>query len=172
MLTANWIMEIQYVIARKDLREIRLKIAVRISNVIAVLFLLILVPLLVPEGDECTPNPCGSNSGCRLVGNKAVCFCLPEFEGTPPQVPCTLPSNPCNPSPCGPNTQCSILINGFAKCTCLPGYLESPNTIRGMNTQSSSKITIFIFVSMLPLFTFENTYFLWVYLVYRLEYQS
>lgn len=85
----------------------------------------------VPEGDECVPNPCGPNSGCRVVHGNAVCFCLPEFEGTPPQIPCQLPENPCNPSPCGPNTQCSILTNGFAKCTCLPGYLESPNTIRG-----------------------------------------
>lgn len=85
----------------------------------------------VPEGDPCEPNPCGPNSGCRLVGNKAVCFCLPEYEGTPPQIPCAPPLNPCNPSPCGPNTQCTVLSNGFAKCTCLPGYLESPNTIRG-----------------------------------------
>lgn len=60
-----------------------------------------------------------------------MCFCLPEYEGTPPESPCVLPVNPCNPSPCGPNTQCSLLANGFAKCTCLPGYLESPNTIRG-----------------------------------------
>lgn len=60
-----------------------------------------------------------------------MCFCLPEYEGTPPHVPCSLPANPCDPSPCGPNTQCTILNNGFAKCTCLPGFLESPNTIRG-----------------------------------------
>ncbi|VEN46223.1 unnamed protein product [Callosobruchus maculatus] len=85
----------------------------------------------IPEGDECKPNPCGPNSGCRVVGGNAVCFCLPEFEGTPPHVPCALPQNPCDPSPCGPNTQCTILSNGFAKCTCLPGFLESPNTIRG-----------------------------------------
>lgn len=90
---------------------------------------------LVPEGDPCEPNPCGPNSGCRLVGDKAVCFCLPEYEGTPPQIPCTPPLNPCNPSPCGPNTQCTILSNGFAKCTCLPGYLENPNTIRGCEEQ-------------------------------------
>lgn len=66
-----------------------------------------------------------------MVGGKATCFCLPEYEGAPPHIPCTLPKNPCDPSPCGPNTQCSLLSNGFAKCTCLPGYLESPNTIRG-----------------------------------------
>lgn len=88
-------------------------------------------PLLVPEGDECVPNPCGPNSGCRNVNGQASCFCLPEYEGNPPQKTCALPNNPCDPSPCGPNTQCSLLSNGFAKCTCLPGYLESPNTIRG-----------------------------------------
>lgn len=42
-----------------------------------------------------------------------------------------MPQNPCDPSPCGPNTQCTVLSNGFSKCTCLPGYVESPNTIRG-----------------------------------------
>lgn len=85
----------------------------------------------VPEGDECSPNPCGPYSGCRVVHGSAVCFCLPEYEGDPPIKPCHLPQNPCNPSPCGPNTQCSLLANGFAKCTCLPGTVESPNTIRG-----------------------------------------
>lgn len=85
----------------------------------------------VPEGNECTPNPCGPHSGCRVVQGSPVCFCLPEYEGNPPHQVCSLPSHPCNPSPCGPNTQCSVLENGFAKCTCLPGFLESPNTIRG-----------------------------------------
>lgn len=56
---------------------------------------------------------------------------MPEFEGNPPKEACKLPQNPCDPSPCGPNTQCNILSNGFAKCTCLSGYIESPNTIRG-----------------------------------------
>lgn len=85
----------------------------------------------VPEGNECEPNPCGPFSGCRLIGNQPACFCLPNYEGNPPRQQCRLPNNPCNPSPCGPNTQCTILPNGFSKCTCLPGYIESPNTIRG-----------------------------------------
>ncbi|CAH0390731.1 unnamed protein product [Bemisia tabaci] len=85
----------------------------------------------IPEGDECSPNPCGPYSGCRVVHGAAVCYCLPEYEGDPPSKPCHLPKNPCSPSPCGPNTQCSLLSDGFAKCTCLPGYVESPNTIRG-----------------------------------------
>uniref|UniRef100_A0A182XBR0 EGF-like domain-containing protein n=1 Tax=Anopheles quadriannulatus TaxID=34691 RepID=A0A182XBR0_ANOQN len=91
----------------------------------------------IPEGNECTPNPCGPNSGCRKINGKPTCFCLPEFEGNPPQTPCTLPQNPCVPSPCGPNTQCTILSNGYAKCTCVPGYIESPNTIRGCVEPSS-----------------------------------
>jgi len=94
-------------------------------------YLFILFIIKVPEGDECIPNPCGPNSGCRSVNGLPSCFCLPEFEGNPPTLQCTAPENPCSPSPCGPNTQCSILSNGFAKCTCLTGYIESPNTIRG-----------------------------------------
>lgn len=85
----------------------------------------------IPEGNECQPNPCGPNSGCRIVQDTPSCFCLPEYEGQPPHTPCALPQNPCEPSPCGPNTQCSLLSNGYAKCTCLTGYIESPNTIRG-----------------------------------------
>jgi hypothetical protein len=85
----------------------------------------------VPEGNDCEPNPCGPNSGCRLIDNKPACFCLPNYEGNPPTQSCRLPTNPCSPSPCGPNTQCTVLSNGFAKCTCLDGYIESPNTVRG-----------------------------------------
>lgn len=66
-----------------------------------------------------------------MIDDKPACFCLPNYEGDPPRQPCSLPNNPCNPSPCGPNTQCTILSNGFAKCTCLNGYIESPNTVRG-----------------------------------------
>lgn len=56
---------------------------------------------------------------------------MPNYEGNPPRQHCKLPNNPCNPSPCGPNTQCAVLSNGFSKCTCLPGFIESPNTVRG-----------------------------------------
>lgn len=85
----------------------------------------------VPEGDKCQGNPCGDNSGCRVINGHVKCFCLPGYEGNPPQGPCSLPNNPCDPSPCGPHTQCSVLKNDVAKCTCLPGFIESPNTIRG-----------------------------------------
>lgn len=66
-----------------------------------------------------------------MLSGQVRCFCLPGYEGNPPNSPCILPSNACEPSPCGPNTQCTVLKNGVAKCTCLPGYIESPNTIRG-----------------------------------------
>lgn len=66
-----------------------------------------------------------------MVNGAPTCFCLPEYEGQPPLVSCEVPKSPCDPSPCGPNTQCAVLSNGFSKCTCLPGYVESPNTIRG-----------------------------------------
>lgn len=84
----------------------------------------------IPKGDECAKNTCGPNSGCRIIGGRPKCFCLPGFEGNPPRKACGPPQSPCDPSPCGPNTQCSLL-NGIAKCSCSPGFVESPNTIRG-----------------------------------------
>lgn len=91
----------------------------------------------IPEGDQCQGNPCGPNSGCRVVNSHVTCFCLPGYEGSPPGVLCSLPENPCEPSPCGANTRCNILGNGLAKCTCLQGFIESPNTIRGCVEQSN-----------------------------------
>ena len=64
-----------------------------------------------------------------MNGNR-LCFCLPDFEGDPPTKPCTRPVAKCEPNSCGPYTQCTV-VNGLAKCTCLPGYVEMPNTIRG-----------------------------------------
>lgn len=34
--------------------------------------------------------------------------------------------NPCDPSPCGSNSRCHISDQGFATCSCLPGYRGSP----------------------------------------------
>lgn len=90
----------------------------------------------VPEGDKCQGNPCGPNSGCRVIQGQITCFCLPGYEGSPPVTACFVPENPCEPSPCGPNTRCNILNNGIAKCTCLPGFIESPNTVRGCVEQT------------------------------------
>lgn len=131
-------LEDQYAIALKEWQEIHSNFAVswlitiRFGIYVPFLYkMLIPVFTVVPEGNECQGNPCGPNSGCRVVSGRPQCFCQPNFEGDPPRIPCTPPRQPCTPSPCGPNTQCTVVENGFAKCTCLPGYLESPNTIRG-----------------------------------------
>lgn len=39
-------------------------------------------PVVAPR--PCTPTPCGPNSICREVDNKAVCSCQPGFNGIPP----------------------------------------------------------------------------------------
>lgn len=93
--------------------------------------------VIVPDGEKCQRNSCGVNAGCRMVNGRVKCFCLPGYEGNPPSVPCALPTNPCDPSPCGPNTQCTVLDNGLSKCTCLAGFIESPNTIRGCVKQTN-----------------------------------
>lgn len=36
------------------------------------------------------------------------------------------PDNPCVPSPCGPNSRCLISPQGYATCSCMPGYRGSP----------------------------------------------
>lgn len=36
------------------------------------------------------------------------------------------PDNPCVPSPCGPNSRCLISPQGYATCSCMPGYSGSP----------------------------------------------
>lgn len=33
--------------------------------------------------DPCTPNPCGSNTQCRVADGRPVCSCLPGHWGNP-----------------------------------------------------------------------------------------
>jgi len=33
----------------------------------------------IPDGEKCTGNLCGPNSGCRMLGDRPVCYCLPRF---------------------------------------------------------------------------------------------
>jgi len=35
-------------------------------------------------------------------------------------------TNPCDPSPCGPYSRCLVSPQGFATCSCLPGYRGAP----------------------------------------------
>lgn len=49
-------------------------------------------------------------------------FCL--SLDLPP--PIGKPGNPCDPSPCGPYSRCLLSSQGYATCSCLPGYYGSP----------------------------------------------
>ena len=94
----------------------------------------------ITDGPKCTGNQCGPNSGCRMIADRPVCYCLPRFEGNPPAIPCVRPVKPCKPNPCGANTEC-VVVNNVQRCTCKPGYTESVNTIQGC-VPITSPITI------------------------------
>lgn len=94
----------------------------------------------IKESDPCNPSPCGSNSQCRTVNEHAVCTCLANFIGTPPNCrpECVVNSecsrelacidkrcrSPCVNS-CGINTQCKV-INHSPICICNIGYTGDP----------------------------------------------
>ena len=84
----------------------------------------------INDGPKCRGNQCGPNSGCRMIADRPVCYCLPRYEGNPPAIPCVRPVKPCKPNPCGPNTEC-VVVNNVQRCTCQPGFTESVNTIQG-----------------------------------------
>jgi len=97
---------------------------------------------VLPETNPCSPSPCGPNSKCRDVNGLAVCTCLSNFIGSPPncRAECVLNSqcspdlacinqkciSPC-PDPCGINTQCKV-INHSPICICNLGYTGDPFT--------------------------------------------
>lgn len=77
--------------------------------------------------DPCA-GACGVNAHCEPVNHFPVCFCPPEHTGDP-FVTCyrfrpviTKPINPCDPSPCGPYSRCIVSPQGYATCSCLPGF--------------------------------------------------
>jgi len=84
----------------------------------------------IKDGQKCRGNQCGPNSGCRMIADRPVCYCLPRYEGNPPALPCVKPMKQCKPNPCGANTEC-VVVNNVQRCTCKPGYTESVNTIQG-----------------------------------------
>jgi hypothetical protein len=93
--------------------------------------------------NPCAPSPCGLNSQCRQsVNNHAVCSCLPDMRGSPPNcVPeCTTNSHcelsrscintlcvdPCAANPCArDNSRCTVQ-NHNAICKCLSGFEGDP----------------------------------------------
>ncbi len=90
--------------------------------------------------DPCYPSPCGPNSKCRVIGETAVCSCIENYVGRPPNCrpECTLNSecprnlacindkckDPC-PGSCGSYTTCTV-NNHQPICTCYEQYTGDP----------------------------------------------
>ncbi|XP_065203536.1 neurogenic locus notch homolog protein 1-like [Planococcus citri] len=74
---------------------------------------------------------CGKNSECRVINHQPMCYCPQGFTGNPfrncyPHYLPLPPVSPCDPSPCGANSRCLVSPQGYAVCSCLPGYLGLP----------------------------------------------
>jgi hypothetical protein len=90
--------------------------------------------------DPCQPNPCGPNSICRAINEQAICSCLPEYFGSPPNCrpECVVNSDcpldkacrnlrcedPC-PGTCAWNANCKV-INHSPICSCKVGFTGDP----------------------------------------------
>lgn len=88
----------------------------------------------------CTPSPCGPNSICKTHNEQAICTCMQEYRGTPPNcrpecvISAECPSdkacvsqkciNPCV-GQCGQNSKC-LVINHSPICTCLEQFTGDP----------------------------------------------
>lgn len=92
--------------------------------------------------NPCLPSPCGPYSQCRNINEQAVCSCLQEYTGTPPNCKpeCTVSSecpqnracyrfkcaNPCAGT-CGVGARCEV-INHNPICSCGEGLSGDPFT--------------------------------------------
>lgn len=102
---------------------------------------LIEAPVIADPIDPCLPSPCGPNSQCRRSNaGQAVCSCLPNYIGNPPncrpecvqnsECPSNLAcinmkcKNPCT-GLCGFNAECSV-NNHRGICQCSHGYTGDP----------------------------------------------
>lgn len=90
--------------------------------------------------DPCKPSPCGPNSVCKILNEQAVCSCIPEYHGTPPNCrpECIISSecannracikqkcmDPCL-GQCGINSKC-LVINHSPICTCMEHFTGDP----------------------------------------------
>jgi len=97
-------------------------------------------PAPPPPRDPCSPSPCGPNSQCRVVNQQAVCSCLQDYVGSPPQCrpECVVSyecpqdracvnlkcADPC-PNTCGIGAQCTTK-NHNPICACPPGFTGDP----------------------------------------------
>lgn len=92
--------------------------------------------------NPCHPSPCGPNSVCQPQNLDAICSCLPNYIGRPPNCrpECTMDADcpttlacicdkcqsPCNGA-CAPNAHCTVLYHR-AHCACDDGYTGDPYT--------------------------------------------
>ncbi|XP_050544037.1 fibropellin-1 [Daktulosphaira vitifoliae] len=94
--------------------------------------------------NPCSPNPCGTNTNCRVNNDRPVCSCLPGYFGNPLSIcqrgECEVNSDCTNSrvcrnykcedvcaGQCGINAQCTAR-NHVAVCSCLPGYNGDPSS--------------------------------------------
>lgn len=90
--------------------------------------------------NPCNPSPCGPNSKCRENNGQAVCICLPDYIGSPPQCrPECIVNSECSPDKacinkkcadpcphtCGIEAQCHT-TNHNPICACPPGFTGDP----------------------------------------------
>lgn len=90
----------------------------------------------IPQTNPCQPSKCGPYSQCRVVRDRAICSCLPDMKGTPPncrpeciinqECPSTRTCNagkcidPCIGA-CGQGSFCRV-VNHVPMCECNDGY--------------------------------------------------
>lgn len=114
-----------------------------------------------PHEMPCTPSPCGLNSQCRELDNHAVCSCLPDMIGAPPNCrpECLVSSecpldkscinqkcrNPCE-NVCGLNSRCTV-VNHNPICSCHLGFTGDP-FVRCIKEEQRKKIFAFQFVPL------------------------
>lgn len=128
--------------------------------------------IIVPEKERepCKPSPCGPNSQCTNNNGQAVCSCLPQFIGTPPNCrPECLVNSECGPNracvnqkcvdpcvgTCGRDAQCKV-VHHSPICVCANGFTGDPFVYCFANPsmfynyytliQSSQKFVFFFFV--------------------------
>lgn len=106
-----------------------------------------------PLTDPCRPSPCGLNAQCRKVNNVAICSCLPNAIGSPPNcrpecvvdADCMLDKSclsqkcrdPCLGT-CGLDARCQV-VNHSPICSCKNGFTGDP-FIRCIFREEESKI--------------------------------
>lgn len=76
---------------------------------------------------------CGKDASCDVINHSPVCYCDADSTGNPFQYCTRFPYGPpapkpstCDPSPCGANSRCTLSDQGYATCSCLPGFRGIP----------------------------------------------